>query len=253
MANRANTQITIYRAAFFSALMVGAGFTVGALYASWWGLLVGSAFLVVGGALGIFGRTIGAFVSLAGAVAIGFLVAVDEAPGWALLGALGGAVPFVAVLPRLARLDKLASLAIALVFTGGATAATLTTDHYAPLSPIPLSLDSEELAPAPAPTAEELSAEAEAWRDIVRGDYELRTFGYPAAWREQYARLLADRYGVMLVPVAGCVVTPELVRGVEAYNDVMEAEIERLYGSDALANAARDARAMHRELHPEFY
>ena len=82
----------------------------------------------------------------------------------------------------------------------------------------------------------------EAEHDISQGHLELRTFGLPAPWEVEYARLLKERHGIELNAVAGCVVTEDLMRDVERYNAVMEVEIKQRFGSDVLDRVAEDAR-----------
>lgn len=74
----------------------------------------------------------------------------------------------------------------------------------------------------------------EARDDIRREHLELRGYGLPAPWVADYARLLKERFGVGYNPVAGCVVSPDLVRKTGAYNGVMTAEIERRHGAGVL-------------------
>lgn len=91
------------------------------------------------------------------------------------------------------------------------------------------------------------AASREAEQDIRRGHLELRTHGLPAPSRNEYARLLGERLGVALVPVAGCVVTSQLLAEVEAYNRVMEREIERRHGRGILDRISGEADAAWEE------
>ena len=78
--------------------------------------------------------------------------------------------------------------------------------------------------------------------DVARGHYEVQSFGLPAAWRPDYARLLRERYGIEHRTVAGCVVSESLVSYVSAYNGVTKAAAERKFGRDVFAECAADAR-----------
>ena len=89
--------------------------------------------------------------------------------------------------------------------------------------------------------AEEGRREARA--DIAAGKLILRTYGIATSEDSPYNRLLSERLGVRVRIVGGC--TPSLKTIVEttAYNDVMELEIRRRFGSSALAEIERDAIA----------
>jgi hypothetical protein len=68
--------------------------------------------------------------------------------------------------------------------------------------------------------------------DHARGRYEILTFGKPGSEREECRRLLADRYGVKLRAVAGCVVSFELVQYVEGYNSASRHLLKERHGRD---------------------
>lgn len=87
------------------------------------------------------------------------------------------------------------------------------------------------------------AGEREARRDIRRGHLELRTFGLPATWTIDYERLLNDRLGVTLNPVAGCAVSEMVVDKTGAYNNLMTAEIERRFGKGILDRLEEEAEA----------
>jgi len=78
--------------------------------------------------------------------------------------------------------------------------------------------------------------------DIVRGHYRILTYGLPPSWRPEYARLLKERYGVELHPVAGCIVSPALVSYVDSYDDESAAAAIRKFGHDVFKECAEDAR-----------
>lgn len=99
--------------------------------------------------------------------------------------------------------------------------------------------------------AERRAAAQEAKQDIERGHLEIRTYGLPARWRNEYAGLLGNRLEVALVPVAGCVVTGQLLAEVDAYNCIMEREIERRYGKGVLDRLSDEAQAPWNEMRSE--
>src|SRR5688500_8402589 len=103
------------------------------------------------------------------------------------------------------------------------------------------SFEGGNLRPSTRAAAAEGREEARA--DIEAGDLILRTYGIATSGDSPYNRLLSERLGVKVRIVGGC--TPSLKTIVEttAYNDVMEAEIRRRFGSNALAEIERDAKA----------
>jgi hypothetical protein len=78
--------------------------------------------------------------------------------------------------------------------------------------------------------------------DISRGNYEVLGYGLPVAWRPEYARLLAQRYGVRFHSVAGCVVSPGLVAYVDAYDKASASAINQKFGHDIFEECSREAR-----------
>jgi hypothetical protein len=95
------------------------------------------------------------------------------------------------------------------------------------------------------------NGQADAKRDLADGHLQLHSFGLPAPWVPEYARLLKERLGVEYRPVAGCVVTEELVSNTAAYNKVMISEIERRFGTGVLQQIRDEARkaATSRSIH----
>ena len=71
---------------------------------------------------------------------------------------------------------------------------------------------------------------ADAAHDIAAGTLRLKSYGLPAAWHPEYARLMKQRFGVTVQGVAGCDVNKGLRRSVDAYNERMEREIIRRFG-----------------------
>jgi len=83
--------------------------------------------------------------------------------------------------------------------------------------------------------------------DVAHGHFEVQSFGLPARWRPDYARLLRDRYGIEHRTVAGCVVSGSLLSYVSAYNSVSKAAARRKFGHDVFAECVADARKAHEE------
>jgi hypothetical protein len=83
--------------------------------------------------------------------------------------------------------------------------------------------------------------EAEAQEDVAQGKFKLLRYGLPAPWAEEYFRILNQRYGIQSVPVAGCVVTDDLVTHANAYNKMSMDAAKRKFGEDIFKRAERDA------------
>lgn len=83
--------------------------------------------------------------------------------------------------------------------------------------------------------------------DLAAGRVALRRYGFGLGLEQPiYAKLLHDQLGVQLVPVAGCVVTVEIVASADAYNEVMTREIERRHGKGVLDRLYAEASAAAR-------
>ncbi|WP_100793212.1 hypothetical protein [Nannocystis exedens] len=83
--------------------------------------------------------------------------------------------------------------------------------------------------------------EREALAALGRGELALQTFGPPPACRERYARLLWRRHRIEHRALTDCATADEQRMRVHGFNKIMEAEIGRRFGADALATAARKA------------
>ena len=90
----------------------------------------------------------------------------------------------------------------------------------------------------------------DAWVDRARGQSKFKSYGYVMGWEGEYRRLLRDRYGVTVEPVAGCLVTEDLVRYVHGYNDVSCARLQARFGKDIFAECKKEARTAWKQLHP---
>ena len=68
--------------------------------------------------------------------------------------------------------------------------------------------------------------------DLIRGHYEIRTYGlhFPTVFMEDFKVL--ESYGVAYRRVAGCVVNDFVIESVEGYNSVMKEAIGKDIGVD---------------------
>lgn len=84
--------------------------------------------------------------------------------------------------------------------------------------------------------------------DIRAGKLAIESYGYMPLGEAVYSRLLKERYGVELRPVAGCVVDEEILGHAAGYNEVMEAEIQHRHGPDTLDKALQEARQENQKI-----
>ena len=88
-----------------------------------------------------------------------------------------------------------------------------------------------------------LRGHAAASRDLSRGHYEVKTIGFVGLWREDYAAILRDRYGVQLSVGAGCLASRSRVSYCKAYNAVQRPTIIAHFGRDIFRESRDEARA----------
>jgi hypothetical protein len=86
---------------------------------------------------------------------------------------------------------------------------------------------------------------AEAERDIKAGALKLKTHGYPAPWLHVWSDLMKERLGVEVEVVGDCVVTDELEANVKSYNERMNREIERRFGTGVVEALFQEARGKY--------
>ena len=87
--------------------------------------------------------------------------------------------------------------------------------------------------------------------DLAAGRLALRRYGFGLGSDQPiYAKMLQDQLDVQLVPVAGCVVTVEIVASADAYNEVMTREIERRHGPGVLDRLQAEATAAAQSARP---
>jgi hypothetical protein len=87
----------------------------------------------------------------------------------------------------------------------------------------------------------------EAYLDVMRGAYSIRTYGTPDGWIIQSKDILSNEFGIDVVVVAGCIVSGELREKSRGYNDVMEAAIEERYGRGILERLWRRAQSEYQK------
>lgn len=92
------------------------------------------------------------------------------------------------------------------------------------------------LLPACAETIE-AKARTQAQKDIEAGKPEYRVYGERMGRENILADILKTKYGVILHPVAGCVVTEELRKETAAYNATVAAHLKKVYQKDVFAAA----------------
>ncbi len=89
-------------------------------------------------------------------------------------------------------------------------------------------------------SATEAKARDQAQKDIQAGKPEYRVYGKRSSHDDFLAKILKTEYGVILHPVAGCLVTKELCEETKAYNAVVSEHLKGLYHKDVFA-AAQEA------------
>ena len=78
--------------------------------------------------------------------------------------------------------------------------------------------------------------------DVGTGNYKLLVIGLPPPWRQEYARLLRQRYDIRVQTEALCIVSESLVSYVESYNAVSTAAAIGKVGHDPFQECYEDAR-----------
>jgi hypothetical protein len=88
----------------------------------------------------------------------------------------------------------------------------------------------------------------QALSELEAGQLRLKTYGYPVPWRDEYASILLNDYGIVLDDFRTCMPTAEEYEIFRAYEEVMLPVIYKRFGPHALDEANDRARARH---HPE--
>jgi len=88
-----------------------------------------------------------------------------------------------------------------------------------------------------------IKGRADARKDLQAGKLAVEVMGPPPPmWMDAYQRLAKERYGIEHRWVAGCMVGSRVMGHADGYNEIMEAEIERRFGKDALKKTADEAQ-----------
>jgi hypothetical protein len=74
----------------------------------------------------------------------------------------------------------------------------------------------------------------EATYNVWRGHYEVKIYGDPRFFDEDYAKKIKERYGISHKVVAGCMVNRNLIEYVYGYNYVMKKAIFKTFGEDII-------------------
>lgn len=69
-------------------------------------------------------------------------------------------------------------------------------------------------------------------KKVVDTTLTLLTYGYPDMVRENAINIILKKWGIRYYPVAGCVVTEELIDSVKIHNDSISKIIENKYGKN---------------------
>ena len=87
-----------------------------------------------------------------------------------------------------------------------------------------------------------VAAEQEARADIAAGKYRVLTYGLPSLESFRAHDLLEERHGIVVEPIAGCIIDEEIAVRAKAYNAVSRPAIERKFGKDVFERARREAQ-----------
>jgi hypothetical protein len=77
---------------------------------------------------------------------------------------------------------------------------------------------------------------AEARKDIADGCPKLKVYGLLRGSTDFYAGLLASKLGIQQQTIAGCVVTSDLTKYADAYNEVITEYAEKKFGKGIFEN-----------------
>jgi hypothetical protein len=100
-------------------------------------------------------------------------------------------------------------------------------------------------------TQEYRNGKREADVDLAQGHLRYRIYGMGETWDgpDLYVEHLRNDYGIELVRVAGCVVTEDLERLTQGYDDTMLAVIEARYGKGILQRVHEQAIEEWKQTH----
>jgi len=83
---------------------------------------------------------------------------------------------------------------------------------------------------------------SEARQDLDNGLFTVKTIGLPSPEFYTYQRLMSERCGVSLQPVAGCLVSAGLVAYMDGYNEVSVARVKQKFGTNVFDEMWESAR-----------
>lgn len=89
------------------------------------------------------------------------------------------------------------------------------------------------------------AGESDASHDLARAVLAIETYGKPFICHKEYSDLLSERYGIQLRTVAGCAVSLRVMAHANAYDKIMNAEIERRFGTTSLRKTLADAARLY--------
>jgi hypothetical protein len=90
----------------------------------------------------------------------------------------------------------------------------------------------------------------EAKFDLARGHYAILAYGLPPGGREEYTRLLKERYGIERRQIALCIVSPSSIAYADSYNRLSVPAAESRFGHDVFEQTWQDAQRIW--LHQRF-
>ncbi len=87
--------------------------------------------------------------------------------------------------------------------------------------------------------------QADAQRDLERGEMIFKTAGRQACWAAQWNRILQERYGVKLVWGVGCTGSEDEFDYIRGYNEIASQAIMQRYGSDIVKATNEEAMKVY--------
>lgn len=90
----------------------------------------------------------------------------------------------------------------------------------------------------------------EARLDLERGRYAILAYGLPPGGRDEYTRLLRERYGIERRQIALCIVDRSTVAFADSYNHVSVAAAQKKFGQEIFEQTWQDAQRAW--LHQQF-
>jgi hypothetical protein len=81
----------------------------------------------------------------------------------------------------------------------------------------------------------------EAEVDLANGNARFMYYGRERSDMREYSKILANRFGVTVDPLAGCMVSDPLVAYADSYNAVVRKYVDRKFGPTAFEQASQDA------------